>query len=62
MLLPVVTVMLSRSDMVINGLQFFISGLAQLVASVSMSNLLKRIRGTETTEEEDINNDFWSVY
>lgn len=39
---PVVTVMLPMSDMVMSGLQRVISGLAQLVESVSMSSLLKR--------------------
>lgn len=45
--LPVVTLILSMSDMVLTGLQFDITGGAQLLVSVSMSNLLKR-RGAKT--------------
>lgn len=45
--LPAVTVMLSMSDMVLTGLQFVITGGAQLVVSVSMSNLLKRRGGKD---------------
>lgn len=39
--------MLSMSDMVLTGLQFVITGGAQLVVSVSMSNLLKRRGGKD---------------